>query len=165
MESPCTSAHPSPNNLLGTPPRPSPWQTPFCLCVIYLISFGARSHKEIDMYELPPLAPPPPARLRRCLRPCAVHDCKNLLAISHNCQCDVATNCGNMLHTRPDKPRPQPKNKSEQKLPRSANVAPVQWPDPPPHSSPPPQCLLLSNMAYLKLFDVLPFSFADMLTG
>lgn len=49
-------------------------------------------------------------------RPCPVHDCKNLLAISHNCQCvgndATATNCGNMLHTGADKqchsPNPLP---------------------------------------------------------
>lgn len=101
----------------------------------------------------PPYRPSPSHSLR--LRPCAVHDCKNLLAISHNCQCDVATNCGNMLHTRPDKPWPQPK--IPKKTPRSGNVAPAQCPTT-AHSL--PRLLLLSNMAHLKLFDVLPFPFA-----
>lgn len=83
------------------------------VCVIYLISSSDAGHIKKSTSSLCPFpsrTPPSPftALVPPLLaRPCPVHDCKNLLAISHNCQCvgndATATNCGNMLHTGADK--------------------------------------------------------------
>lgn len=112
-----TSGHPGnlhlPPPLLCSPPLCSAAACTRFVCVIYLISSSGAGHIKKSTSSLCPFpsrTPPSPSTALvppLLARPCPVHDCKNLLAISHNCQCvgndATATNCGNMLHTGADK--------------------------------------------------------------